>query len=164
MVRDILWKADNHSAFQKIACFLYGTRRFITVFTRVRHWTLSWASRIQFATSVPISLRSIVSPVVSSLRVPQPKPCKHLSHPHACYMSRLSHPPWFSHPNNISWRIQALKFIIMHFSPLSVFLPFRSKYHQHSVLKSSVYVSLSKRETKFRTHTAQPAKLQFYIV
>jgi hypothetical protein len=42
---------------------------------------------------------------------------------------RLTHPPWFNHPNNIRWRIQAVKFIIMQFSPRSVFLPFRSKYH-----------------------------------
>jgi hypothetical protein len=26
---------------KKISCFLYGTRRFITVFTKARHWTLS---------------------------------------------------------------------------------------------------------------------------
>jgi hypothetical protein len=38
--------------------FLYGTRRFITVFTKARHWTLFWASRIQFATSIPISVTS----------------------------------------------------------------------------------------------------------
>jgi hypothetical protein len=24
-------------------------------------------------------------------------------------MSRPPHPPWFSHPNNIRWRIQAMK-------------------------------------------------------
>jgi hypothetical protein len=60
MVRDILWKADSHSACQTVAWFLYGTRRFITVFTEARHWTLSWASRIQFASSIPISLRSIL--------------------------------------------------------------------------------------------------------
>jgi hypothetical protein len=46
--------------------------------------------------------------------------------PHACYMSRPPHPPWFNCPNNIRWRIQAVKFIIMQFSPQSVFLPFRS--------------------------------------
>jgi hypothetical protein len=33
MVQDILWKAESHSAFQTIASFLYGTRRFITVLT-----------------------------------------------------------------------------------------------------------------------------------
>jgi hypothetical protein len=35
-------------------------------------------------------------------------------------MSRPPHPPWFNHPNNIRWRIQALKFIIMQISPRSV--------------------------------------------
>jgi hypothetical protein len=28
-------------------------------------------------------------------------------------MSRPPHPPWFNHPNNIRWRIQAVKFIII---------------------------------------------------
>jgi hypothetical protein len=31
-----------------VSCFLHGTRRFITVFTKARHWTLSLASWIQF--------------------------------------------------------------------------------------------------------------------
>jgi hypothetical protein len=58
-----------------------------------------------------------------------------------------------------------MKFIIMQFSPRSVFLPFRSKYPpQHSVLKNpSVPVPPSKWETKFRTHIVQLAKLQFCI-
>jgi len=42
MVQDIIWKADSHSAFQKISCFLYGTQRFITVLKKARHWPLSW--------------------------------------------------------------------------------------------------------------------------
>jgi hypothetical protein len=58
MVQAIIWKADSHSACQQISCFLYGTRRFITVFTKARHWTLYWASRFQFAPSIHISLRS----------------------------------------------------------------------------------------------------------
>jgi hypothetical protein len=50
-----------------------------------------------------------------------------------------------------------MKCIIVQFSPRSVFLSLRSKY-QHFVLKKpSVYVPPSKRETKFRTHTAQLA-------
>jgi hypothetical protein len=36
----------------------YGNWRFITVFTEARHWTLSWASRVQFAPSIPISICS----------------------------------------------------------------------------------------------------------
>jgi hypothetical protein len=62
-------------------------------------------------------------------------------------MSCLPHPPWFNHPNNIRWRIQAVKFIIMQFSSRSVFLPFRSKYlPQHSILKNLQFVYLSQSE------------------
>jgi hypothetical protein len=60
MVQDIPSKADSHSDCQKIACFHYGARRFITVFTKAHYRTLSWASWIQFAPSIPISLRSIL--------------------------------------------------------------------------------------------------------
>jgi len=38
----------------------YGTRRFITVFTKARYWTISWARRIQFVPLIAISLRSIL--------------------------------------------------------------------------------------------------------
>jgi hypothetical protein len=39
----------------------YGTRKFITVFTRALHWSLSWARSIQSIPSHPISLRWIFS-------------------------------------------------------------------------------------------------------
>jgi hypothetical protein len=61
MVQDILWKADSHSACQTKAFFFYRTRRFIIVVTKARHWTLSWASRIQFTLSIQISLGSILT-------------------------------------------------------------------------------------------------------
>jgi hypothetical protein len=62
-------------------------------------------------------------------------------------MSRPPQPPWFNHPNNIRWRIQVMKFIIMQFSPRSIFLPFRSKYlPQHSVLKNPQTMFLHQRE------------------
>jgi hypothetical protein len=86
--QDIIWKADTHSACQKISCFLYGTRRFSTVFIKARQWTLSWASRIQLAPSIPISPRSILMlsshlrlGLPSGLRSSQPKPCIHLFPP-----------------------------------------------------------------------------------
>jgi hypothetical protein len=34
-----------------------------------------------------------------------------------CHMSRPPHPLWFNHPKNIWWGIQAVKLIIMQFSP-----------------------------------------------
>jgi hypothetical protein len=61
--------------------------------------------------------------VVSCLRTSQPKPCKHLSPPPCVQHIPPPYPPWFNHPNNIRWRIQAVKFIIMQFSPWSIFLP-----------------------------------------
>jgi hypothetical protein len=39
----------------------YGPRRFVTVFTRALHWSLSWARSIQFIPSHPIYLRSILT-------------------------------------------------------------------------------------------------------
>jgi hypothetical protein len=39
----------------------YGTRRFITVFTRALHWSVSWARSIHPIPPHPISLRSIVT-------------------------------------------------------------------------------------------------------
>jgi hypothetical protein len=48
----IMQPLENFPAF-------YGTRRFITVFTRAFHWSLSWARSIQSIPSHPISLRSL---------------------------------------------------------------------------------------------------------
>jgi hypothetical protein len=65
-------------------------------------------------------------------------------------MSRPPHPSWFNHPNNIRWRILAVKFIIIQFSSRSVFLPFWSKYRpQHSVLKDhqSMFLPQSERQS-----------------
>jgi len=46
MVQDIIEKLTVTHIFKKTACFLYGNLRFIIVFTKVRHWTLTWASQI----------------------------------------------------------------------------------------------------------------------
>jgi hypothetical protein len=79
-------------------------------------------------------------------------------------MSRLLHPPSFNHPKNIRWRIQAMKFIIMPFSPRSIFIPFRSKYLQHSVLRNpqSMFLPQSER-TSFAPIQYQLEKLQFCV-
>jgi hypothetical protein len=68
---------------KKKSCSLYGTHSF----TKFRHWTLSWASRIQFASLIPIFLRSIVM-LSFHLRLGLPNglfpsglPIKHLSPP-----------------------------------------------------------------------------------
>jgi hypothetical protein len=53
------WEADSQLARQKFTPF-YGTRRIITIFTKVRHWSLSWASWIRSISSYRIYLRSIL--------------------------------------------------------------------------------------------------------
>jgi hypothetical protein len=68
-------------------------------------------------------------------------------------MSRPLHLPWFNHPNNIRWRIQAVKFIIMQFSPWSFLLSFRSIL-LNTLFSKTISLCSSNWETKFRTHAA----------
>jgi len=141
---------------KKLPALFHGNQMFITVFTKARHWNLSWANWIQFAKSISISRRSILMlyfnlhlalPSGLLLQASQPKPCKHLSLHHACHISCPTHHPWFNHFNNIRWRKQAVNLIIMQFSPRPVFLTFGSKYPpQHSFLKNPQSVFLYESE------------------
>jgi len=49
----------SHSASREISRLLWN-RRFITVFTTARHWSLSWATCIQSTLIHPICLRSVL--------------------------------------------------------------------------------------------------------
>jgi hypothetical protein len=53
-------------SYSRIFPAIYATRKFITVFTRSLHWSLSWARSIQSIPSHHISLRSIFN-------IPRPK-------------------------------------------------------------------------------------------
>jgi hypothetical protein len=72
---------------EKLTPAFYGTRTFNPVFTRARHWSLYWASRIQSTSSHPISLRSMLmlsshlrpSLLSAFLQVFQPKFWTHFS-------------------------------------------------------------------------------------
>jgi hypothetical protein len=115
----VLDKTTVAQQVKKLSAF-YGTRRFITVLTTARQWSLSWARCIHCTPSHPIFLRSI--PILSShlrlglpsglsLQVFQPKYwISQFSH--VCYMLRQSHPPWFDHPNNIWWSVQVMKLLL----------------------------------------------------
>jgi hypothetical protein len=82
-------------------------------------------------------------------------------------VSRPPHPSWFNHPNNIRWRIQAVKFIIMQFSPRSVFIPFRSKclsidWIRHSVSWNSLKIESFRtwaQETSWNTNLISSSRL-----
>jgi hypothetical protein len=81
-------------------------------------------------------------------------------------MPRRPHPPWFNHSNNTRWRIQAMKFIIMQFSPWSVFIPFSSKYPpQHTVLKDlSLSSSLKVKDQVSQPHSKTRKIILLYIL
>ena len=59
MVQSPSWEANWFAASQEIPAF-YGTRRFITALTSVRHLSLSWASPIQSTYPHPTSWRFIL--------------------------------------------------------------------------------------------------------
>jgi hypothetical protein len=68
-------------------------------------------------------------------------------------MSRPLHPPSFNHPNNIRWRIQVMKFIIMQFSPRSVF----SRLGPNILLTPLFSKTLSLRSSpNVRDHVSRP--------
>jgi hypothetical protein len=100
----------------------HGTRRLITVFTRVLHWSLSWARSIQSISSHPISLSSILilsahlhlglysdlfpSGVTTNILYAFLFPIR-------ATCPCLSHPPWPDHSDYV-WRgVQVMKLLIM---------------------------------------------------
>jgi len=110
----------NSHTVEKFLTF-YGTQRFIIVFTRVRHWYLSWARWLQSTHSHPISLWSIL---ILSSRLHLGLPIGlfpsgfrikivyvFLMYLHAYYVPLPSH-PWFDHPNSIWWKVQIMKLLI----------------------------------------------------
>jgi hypothetical protein len=63
-----------------------------------------------------------------------------------CCLLQPSHSPWFFHPNNVWWKTEMMKLLIMQFSPVSwYFFPFRSKYILSSLF-SNLCSSLNVRE------------------
>jgi hypothetical protein len=106
----------------------YGNRRFITVFTRTRHWSLSWARWIQFTISHLLSVRCFLI-LSSHLCLGLPGGLFSYGFPtkilyaflifHPCYMPCPSYPTWLYH-TSIAWgNVQITVFIIMQSSPAS---------------------------------------------
>jgi hypothetical protein len=105
----------------KIFPTFYGTRRFITVFTRALHWSLSSAKSIQFIPRHPISLKLIL--ILSTHLSLDLRSC--LTFPPVSYMHSSS-PEFVLHAlpisssltyhSNYTWRnVQVMKLLTMQF-------------------------------------------------
>jgi hypothetical protein len=89
----------------------YGTRRFITMLTRTRHWSLFWARCIQSTNSHPFSLKSVLILSsylhlgLSSGPLPSGFPTKILYSSPSCMLYDPPY-PWYAHYNSILWSVQ----------------------------------------------------------
>jgi hypothetical protein len=124
----------------------YGTRKFITSFTRVRHLSLfrarsvqsmpphlsPWRSFLILFSHLPLGLQSGLFPSGFPTRT-----LYRSFLPNTCYMPRPSHSSRFDHPYNIGWWLQIIKLIIKYFSPVLCYLVhLRPKYSpQHHILE-----------------------------
>jgi len=172
MVRDKIWETEWHADSQTIPCFLYGTRRIITVFTKGRQWNLPSVSRIQFFPFIPISKRCILM-LSSHVRLCFPNGLFHSGHPTKGLETALPssmRDTWPIHLNlldlitltiigqvNRPWNSSLCNFFHNLYSSIlgpNINILFR---------KNSTHVHPSKWETKFRTHTVQLVELQLCI-
>jgi hypothetical protein len=111
------WELTGLQLVKKFPTF-YGTRKFMTTFTRARHLSLSWASPIPYIPPQSTSWRSnlilsshlhLVLPSWSpSLKFPHQNSVHASPLPHTHYMPRPSHFSWFYHPHNSRWGVQII--------------------------------------------------------
>jgi hypothetical protein len=138
------WETVTHQL--KTFPTFYGTRRFITVFTRTRHCSLPSARWIQFTPPHFISLRYILI-LSSQLRLVLPSVSFFLAFPPKSLYAYLLCPmvlhtlpnsfSWLPHSNYIRESVRVMKILTIQFCPASHYIiPLRYKYSpQHSVLK-----------------------------
>ena len=99
---------------------LYGTRRFITAFTRGHHLSVSWVRSEQSMPRQLISSILILSLLRWSLQIclfPSGLSTRTLDEPllspYTSYMPRKSHSSRFNHPNKVWWRVQITELLII---------------------------------------------------
>jgi hypothetical protein len=120
----LLKKVIVSQLVMKFAASYETLKFFIIIFTRSRHWSLSWARCIQSTTSYPIPLRSnlilssYLRPRLPSGLFPSGVATKIL---HAFLVSpmRVTSTVHLYHPNNIWWNVQVMKLLILQSSPFS---------------------------------------------
>ena len=154
--RVLLEKLTGSQPVKKFPAF-YGTRKFITAFTRARHLSISSATSSPCPQPTFCKLILVLS---SHLHLGHPcclfpsgfspKPCIHLfSPPHVLHAPLIS---LFS--NNIWWAVPITKLLIIQFSPLPCYLVLlRPKYSsQHPILKHPHLLECERPRVYFLAH------------
>ena len=105
----------------------YGTLIFTALFTGAGHLSLSWATLIQCIQSHLIldgqlsHHPSFYAGLTPFFQDSSPKPaCIFFLQP-TCHIPRPSHLPLYHHPNHTLLTVQAMKLLIMQFSPVSCY-------------------------------------------
>jgi hypothetical protein len=113
------WEAASRSATEEFFNILWN-QKLITVFTKTRHWSLSWTRWIQSILPHPISLifhpptfRSSYRSLSLWVSHQNPVPIPPLYHEY-----HVPHPtsPWLDQSNYTLRRVQVMKLLIMQFS------------------------------------------------
>jgi hypothetical protein len=157
MVQDIFLKSGQSLTLSRIRCFLWNPKIYYRVYKNSPLGPMlsqpnpvrpidPYLPKVHLNVILPLMPRS--SQWSLPFGSPNRTPVNTSPLPHVCHMSHPPHSPWCNHPNNIRWRIQDVKSIIIQFCPWSVFLPFRSKYiSPYSLLRNpqSMFLRLSER-------------------
>jgi hypothetical protein len=121
--RVLLEKLTGLQLVKKFPTF-YGTRRFITALTCVRHLPLSWASPTQSTSHLLEIHPNIIPPSTPrspqwslSLRFPHQDPIHPPLLSRTRHMPSPSHSSRFYHPYNIGWGVQIIKLLVMQSPP-----------------------------------------------
>jgi hypothetical protein len=117
------WEANSHLSSQERLPAFYWTRWFITVFTRARHWSLSWASCVQSTHSQPFFYFRCIVILSCHLRVGSPSGLFKILYAFLIASMRATWPAHlildYRNTRDTWWSVQVTKLVIMLPSPSS---------------------------------------------
>jgi hypothetical protein len=170
-IKKFCWEDSSLKSSPSQIPALYGSWRFIIMFTRDSHCSLHEPDESCSHSSTLFLLDAFLLSMLRSSKWFLPFRFSDYNFICISHLSCLPHtppphPPWFDYPNNTWWRMQIMKVLIMQFSPSSCyFLPLGANILLSTLFSStSIYVLPLMWETKFHTSTKQQVSIVLYIL